>query len=214
MPMALWEPPLSTRTSVLSAASCSLICAWRARHLQASARCAALAEAVGDVMAPGRIAASIRTRVIRAAMPTNCSRRACGARPHRRQHPHQGHPRGDADKLFAQSLRRVDEQRLERHHCLSSQFERRVAGDLEVTDHLYFTITGLRQIVSFSRQNRTGGRFRVNDVGHAELAPELAPRASDFDGAAPACDERTAETGAIRTGSLAAKGMHGSMDPD
>jgi hypothetical protein len=141
-------------------------------------------------------------------------RRRHGARPHRRQHPHQGHPRGDADKLFAQSLRRVDEQRLERHHCLSSRFERRVAGDLEVTDHLYFTITGIRQIVSFSRQNRTGGRFRVNDVGHAELAPELAPRASDFDGAAPACDERTAETGAIRTGSLAAKGMHGSMDPD
>lgn len=116
-----------------------------------------MAEAVVEVIGPGRNAANARISVIER----------------------------DGDELFPQRLRRIDDESLERDYRLGARLQRGVAGDLQMPDHLDLPVPGLGRRVGLARQNGASGGLGIDRVAFAVPPPEPSVRAIDLDDAAP-----------------------------
>jgi hypothetical protein len=123
----------------------------------------------------------------------------------------ESHLAGDANERFAQLLRRIDQQRLERDHRLGSRLERCVAGDLEMADHLDGAIARFRLAVGVTRQDGACGGLGIDGVGLAVPASELAIDPANLDDAQAHRGQRPREAGTIRAGALDSETMHGAV---
>ena len=112
----------------------------------------------------------------------------------------QRHLAGDAIELLAQEGRRGDNV-----HCqqgLRAPFDGGIARDLEVTDHLDGTGSGLRQ--SLAAQHGTSGAFGVERIALTMLMPQLA--VGTLEDLVAICLQGACQSRTVGTGAFDAKG--------
>ena len=114
---------------------------------------------------------------------------------------------GERLKRFADPARRIDEQRLERGHRGTAGLDGRIAGDLDLADHLCRPVGALRNAGCDTGQHRPRGGLGVEDVALAVVAPHAPVATVDLDDAEPLAAHETGETDPIGTGALDPEGV-------
>jgi hypothetical protein len=113
-------------------------------------------------------------------------------------------------KLFAQGSRHGDDDGLQGQHGLGSCLDGRVAGDLQVADHLDPAGGRFGQAGGLAAEHGTGGALRIERIGLAVLAPQPAVGPADLVDGVAAVAKGAGETGAVRAGAFDAEGVDGS----
>jgi hypothetical protein len=109
----------------------------------------------------------------------------------------QRHRARDRLKLFAQGSRHGDDDGLQGQHGLGSCLDSRVAGDLQVADHLDPTSGGLGQAGGLAAEHGAGGALRIEMIGLAVLAPQPPVGTADLVNGVAAVAKSAGETGAV-----------------
>ena len=108
------------------------------------------------------------------------------------------------------AVRRANDDSLERLHGLCPGFDRGVASDLEMTDHLDRARAGLRLSGSLASKHGARSAFGVHGVAFALLIPQLPIGPVDLDDGMSSLAQEPGQAGAIGPGALDAKCLDGA----
>jgi hypothetical protein len=98
----------------------------------------------------------------------------------------------------------------ERLHGLCPSFDRGVASDLEMTDHLDGARAGLRLSSSLASKYGARGAFGIHGVAFALLIPQLPIGPVDLDDGMSSLAQEPGQAGAIGPGALDTERLDGS----
>lgn len=125
----------------------------------------------------------------------------------------QRHLAAQAFEVLAQCRGRADDDSLERLHGLAPRLDRRVAGHLEMTDHLDRARPGLRRCGCLAGQDAPGGALGVDHIVLALMVPELAARSVDLENRMTLLAQEPGQACAVGSSALDTKGTDRAEGP-